>query len=171
MTKVKITNAMLQRALDFARKVVDTTDYSDSFQSNRKKVLKDHFTSKVGEEAVRELFTSAGLEVKGPDYNVYEGREKSWDSDLYIAGKPVAVKTQNKESADRFGLSWMFQCGKYRKDPILNNPNSLVVFVYYDHEKQECEVYPPKRIKGLRFRDPKLIRLKDSKRAVYAEDL
>ena len=169
--KVKITNDILRKALDFANRVVDTTDYSDSFQTNRKKVLKDHFTSKIGEEAVKLMFTSVGILVEGPDYNIYEGKGKSWEADLFVAGKPVAVKTQNKESADRFGLSWMFQWGKYRKDPILNNPNALVVFVYYDNEKQECEIYPPKRIKSLKFREPQLIKLKDSKKVVYVEDL
>jgi len=152
---------------------VDTVNYRDSNQSRKSKIQDDHFISKLGEEAVKAVFEKRGNKVIGPDYKIYDGRKKDWKSDLLVNGIEVAVKTQKKSAANKYGLSWTFQNSEIRKDPILKNPESWVCFVECDDsdEKFSCTVFPPLKIKRLRFKEPKLPHLKGKKKVVYAEDL
>ncbi len=167
--KVQVDQEAVEKALKFAKSVVSTTNYSDSHQESIEKITNDHFISKIGEEAVRIVF-SRYTQVQGPDYAIYHGKLKSWDDDLYINNAGLAVKTQKKSTADRFGLSWTFQCGFFRRDTILDNPEAWVVFVkYYDDKPHVCEVFPPFQMKELILGEPKLLKLKGSKKVVYAD--
>lgn len=160
------------RAAQFADAVVNTVNYRDSLQFNQDKIRDDHFVSKLGEEAVRQAFESFALEVQGPDYSIYKGRQKSWDSDLYVNGTALAVKTQRKSAAQRYGLSWTFQKSSFRTDPILQKPEAWVCFVELEDGAATpyFRVFPPFQIKDLPFKAPRLARLADKKIAVYAED-
>ncbi|RMG83533.1 MAG: hypothetical protein D6714_09540 [Bacteroidetes bacterium] len=171
--KVKMAPADIEHALAFAQQVVPTVNYLDSNQSNQLKILDDHFVSKIGEEAVRKVFVSLGCAVVGPDYDVYEGRRKSWAEDLFVEGTPLAVKTQKRTAANRYGLSWTFQNSPKRRDPVLQSPDAWVCFVLCnDHAGQyDCVVLPPVRVGELRFREPRLAHLKGKKKVVYFEDL
>lgn len=84
----------------------------------------------------------------------------------------IASKTQTKSSADKFGLSWTFQCGKQRKDTILDQPESWVCFVQCDDSNTQynCIVYPPIQIEEIKFGKPKLLKLRGEKLVVYAEE-
>jgi hypothetical protein len=170
---VQLNAAIVAKSKKFAGDVVNTVDYKDSNQSIRSKIQDDHFISKLGEEAVKLVFEDRGNKVIGPDYNIYQGKKKSWNSDLMINGIEVAVKTQKKSAANKYGLSWTFQNSEIRKDPILKNPESWVCFVECDDsdEKFLCIVFPPVKIKSLQFKEPKLSHLKGKKKVVYAEDL
>ncbi len=170
---VVIETELLARAQNFAKKVVDTVDYRDSNQYLREKIRLDHFISKIGEEAVRKVFEMYGCTVKGPDYRIYDGKEKSWEDDLFIDGAGLAVKTQTRSSAKKYGLSWTFQDSVVRKDNIFNRPNAWVCFVVCDdiNKSYNAIVYPPFQIKELVFKPPKLAHLQGKKRVVYAKDL
>jgi hypothetical protein len=173
---VKVDAAAIARARQFATAVTPTVGnagqgYEDTKQRNLAKVQLDHFVSKVGEEAVKIVFEQLGKPVQGPDYQIYQGRKKSWESDLYVAGVGLAVKTQTTESARRFGLSWTFQAGDQRRDPILNQPEAWVCFVEFDPKLQQCRVYPPYQIRELLFAEPKLDKFKGNKQVVYAQSL
>ncbi|MBI5352375.1 MAG: hypothetical protein HZB50_07020 [Chloroflexi bacterium] len=173
---ILVESSLIAKAKGFAKKVTPTigsrgNGYQDTNQVNLPKIEKDHFVSKVGEEAVRIIFEQLGRKVRGPDYQIYEGKQKSWDSDLYIDGLGLAVKTQSSLLAKKFGLSWTFQAGSSRKDPILNHGNAWVCFVEFNETTSQCKVYPPYQIKELIFAEPKLERLKGSKKVVYAESL
>ncbi|MEM8525366.1 MAG: hypothetical protein AAGG68_12070 [Bacteroidota bacterium] len=169
--EVEITAAEMERAKKFAAAVVGTVNYQDSNQSNTKKIQEDHFVSKLGEEAVRKIYERADFQVKGPDYAIYKGKQKSWAEDLYIDDIGMAVKTQKRSAANRFGLSWTFQCSQRRKDPILKDPLAWVCFVVFeDAANENCLVYPAKQIGTLQFRPPKLKRLVGKKQVVYAAD-
>ncbi len=173
---VVIGGDLVVKAKNFAKQVTPTigspgSGYRDTHQFNLQKIENDHFVSKVGEEAVRIVFEQFGRQVQGPDYQIYEGKQKSWDSDLYIDGIGVAVKTQGTSLAKKFGLSWTFQAGIYRKDPILNNLGAWVCFVEFNETTCQCRVYPPYQIKELTFGEPKLDKLKGSKKVVYAKSL
>lgn len=170
---VKIDAAHIKKARAFAAHVVGTVNYKDSNQSNLKKIEADHFVSKIGEEAVRKVFENLGRIVKGPDYEIYEMKKKSWDDDLYVDDVGLAVKTQKKSSADRYGLSWTFQASGYRTDPILKQPSSWVCFVLCDDRNPSlnCTVYPPLQMGELILGDPKLPHLKGKKKVAYAKDL
>jgi transposase len=159
------------RAKRFAEKVVSTTDYSDSNQSFREKIQMDHFISNLGEEAVRKVL-QAYAKVEGPDYAIYEAKEKSWEADLLVNAMELAVKTQAQSSAIKYGRSWTFQDGMQRRDTILDKPKAWVVFVLFDDlQPYRFLVYPPFQICELTFGEPKLAQLKGAKKVVYAEGL
>lgn len=170
---VHLSPEAVERAIAFADAVIATVNYRDSNQSVKQKIRDDHFVSKLGEEAARLLFERRGAVVKGPDYTVYAGREKSWDADLKVNGIEVAVKTQRRSAAHRYGLSWTFQDSPERRDPILDMQEAWVCLVVYEDLKEgyECIVYPLRKIKQLIFEAPRLSKLIGKKQAVYLETL
>src|SRR5258706_2455998 len=170
---IQIPHTAVERATAFADAVTSTVNYHDSNQDVKKKIRDDHFVSKLGEEAVRFVFEQRDCKIKGPDYTIYSGKRKSWDADLRINGLDVAVKTQRRSAAKRYGLSWTFQDSPERRDPILNMPNAWVCLVVYEDLKPEyeCLVYPLRKIKQLIFEAPRLSKLVGKKQAVYLETL
>jgi hypothetical protein len=170
LQEVRLNAALVDKAKYFAREVTATTNYRDSRQFSNAKIEHDHFISKLGEEAVNIVFEKLGNKVTGPDYTIYGKKQKSWDADLFVEGVPLAVKTQSAEAAKKYGLSWTFQAGRERRDPILEKPKTWVCFVALT-SLHSASVYPPYQIKDLTFREPKLEKLKGSKLVVYAEGL
>lgn len=170
MECVAVPRSLVRKASLFSRDVAVTTDYSDANQFSISKIQDDHFVSKLGEEAAK-LVLEKYVPAKGPDYSIYNAGQKSWTDDLFIAGQHgLAVKTQRRTAAQKFGLSWTFQCSPSRKDVILDNPEAWVIFVEYnDLDPYHCNVFPPLQIKELSFGEPKLSRLKAHKKVVYAD--
>jgi len=176
ITPVILTEAVCQRARTFAQAVTPTVGqpghgYRDSSQNNLGKIHQDHYVSKIGEEAVKTVLRSCGATVLGPDYTVYAGHQKSWEADLEVNGIPLGVKTQTQEAAERFGLSWTFQWGQQRRDPVLLDPDAWVCFVLFAETLSHCWVYPACQIQELTLAEPRLARLKGEKKVVYAQDL
>lgn len=171
--KVILEKEIIARAQHFAREVTPTVDYTDSNQVSESKINNDHYISKLGEEAVRNVFLSRGAIVIGPDYGIHFNREKSWSADLIINGIEVAVKAQKKSSARRYGLSWTFQSSGKRKDPILQHPEAWVCFVECDDHSHvcHCRVFPPLQIRKLPFEEPRLNHLSGSKKVVYLDTM
>ncbi len=163
----------IARAQAFAEAVTDTVNYRDSHQTLKKKILDDHFVSKLGEEAVRLVFERRNCVVEGPDYTIYSEKQKSWAADMKVNGLEVAVKTQRRSAANRYGLSWTFQDSPERHAPILSMPEAWVCLVAYEDLKPdyECVVYPLRKIKQLIFEAPRLERLVGKKQAIYLETL
>ena len=122
---------------------------------------------------MRIVFEARKCTVEGPDYEIYQGKQKSWVADLKINALEVAVKTQRRSAANRYGLSWTFQDSPKRRDPILSMPEAWVCLVVYEDLKPdfECLVYPLRKIKQLIFEAPRLNRLAGKKQAVYLETL
>jgi len=170
---VQLSPEAVTRAEAFADAVTKTVNYRDSNQSVIEKIRDDHFVSKLGEEAVRFVFEQRDCIIEGPDYTIYSGKRKSWDADLKINDLEVAVKTQRRSAAQRYGLSWTFQDSPERRDPILDMPDAWVCLVVYEDLKDgyECMVYPLRKIKQLIFEAPRLGRLVGKKQAVYLETL
>ncbi len=168
----KPTPTVFEKIKLFTDQVIGTVDYQDSKQFNRIKVWNDYFIGKIGEEAVYAAFHQFTDNVTKPDYNIYYGRNKNWNADLKVNGIDLSVKTQSKSSANKYGLSWTFQCGKYRRDIILDDLSAWVCFVNCNDtdDYYECVVYPPLQIKEIVFGEPKLARLRGEKKVVYAED-
>ncbi|MDX1940903.1 MAG: hypothetical protein SFU99_10160 [Saprospiraceae bacterium] len=171
--EISLLESDLAQARRFADTVVNTVNYQDSNQFSRTKIRDDHFISKLGEEAVKQVFERYHSQVQGPDYTIYEGKQKSWEEDLYVNGIGLAVKTQRRSAAQRYGLSWTFQKSQFRTDPILQKPDAWVCFVEYNdlNEKPIAIVFPAFQMKTLPLKEPKLPHLKDKKVMVYAEDL
>ena len=170
---VHIPSDIVTHANAFADTVTSTVNYRDSNQSAKEKIRDDHFVSKLGEEAVRLVFEARKCKVEGPDYNVYSGKGKSWEADLKVNALDVAVKTQRRSAANRYGLSWTFQDSPERCDPILDLSEAWVCLVVYEDLKDgyECVVYPLRKIKQLIFEAPRLRKLVGKKQAVYLETL
>lgn len=170
---IRLPLEAVDRARTFAEAVTDTVDYRDSNQSGRQKISDDHFVSKLGEEAVRMVFEARNCIVEGPDYSIYDKKQKSWVADLKINELDVAVKTQRRSAANRYGLSWTFQDSPKRRDPILSIAEAWVCFVVYEDLKPnvECIVYPLRKIKQLIFEPPRLPHLAGKKKTVCMETL
>ena len=170
---IQLPAEAVERAKAFAESVTGTVNYRDSNQAIQKKIHDDHFVSKLGEEAVSLVFITRNCDVKGPDYSIYSSKQKSWAADLMINTLDVAVKTQRRSTAKRYGLSWTFQDSSKRRDPILEMPNAWVCLVVYEDVKPgyECVIYPLRKIKQLIFEAPRLSRLVGKKQAVYLETL
>ena len=170
---VYLSSEVVSRAQAFAEAVTETVNYRDSNQLRKQKISDDHFVSKLGEEAACSVFTARHCIVVGPDYSIYAGKQKSWAADLKINNLEVAVKTQRRSAAKRYGLSWTFQDSPKRRDPILAKPEAWVCLVVYEDLKPgyECLVYPLRKIKQLIFEEPRLTKLVGRKQAVYLETL
>lgn len=170
---VHLSSEAVERAKAFADAIIATVDYQDSNQTKKKKIRADHFASKLGEEAVRLVFEARNCIVEGPDYTVYDGKQKSWVADLKINGLDVAVKTQRRSAANRYGLSWTFQDSPRRRDPILSQPEAWVCFVVFEDRQPgfECLVYPLRKIKQLIFEPPLLAHLAGKKKTVSMKTL
>jgi hypothetical protein len=170
---IQLPPEAVERAKAFAEAVIETVNYRDSNQTQKKKIHDDHFVSKLGEEAVRLVFEARNCIVEGPDYTIYSGKQKSWAADLKINALEVAVKTQRRSAANRYGLSWTFQDSPERRDPILAMPEAWVCLVAYEDLKSgfECVVYPLRKIKQLIFEPPRLKHLAGKKKTVGMETL
>lgn len=170
---VQLSPEAIARARSFAEAVTSTVNYRDSNQTLLEKIRDDHFVSKLGEEAVRSIFEDRSCIVKGPDYSIYTGKQKSWAADLQVNDLDVAVKTQRRSAANRYGLSWTFQDSPERHDPILDMPEAWVAFVVYEDTGTgfECTVYPLLKIRKLVFDAPLLPHLAGKKKVVYLEKL
>ena len=170
---IHLPSEAVARAKSFAEAVTATVDYKDSHQTLARKIRDDHLVSKLGEEAARSVFEARNCIVDGPDYSIYNGMQKSWAADLKINGLEVAVKTQRRSAAKRYGLSWTFQDSPSRRDPILSMPDAWVCLVVYEDLKPgyECVVYPLRKIRQLIFEAPRLQKLVGKKQAVYLETL
>ncbi len=169
--QVMVDDIIIRKAKNFAAQVTATTNYADSNQLSTAKITNDHFISKIGEEAVKQVLSKYAT-IAGPDYAIYHGKEKSWLDDLYVNGVGLAVKTQKRSMALKFGLSWTFQSGASRCDTILKKPGAWVAFVEYDDiSGNSCYVYPPFRMQELTLGEPVLQKLRGFKKVVYANTL
>lgn len=74
---IQLSPDVVSHTRAFAQAVIDTVNYRDSNQAIKKKIHDDHFVSKLGEEAVRLVFESRDCMIEGPDYNIYESKQKS----------------------------------------------------------------------------------------------
>lgn len=135
------------------------------------KIRKDITNGAIAEYAAYEYLKSIGINTTAPDLAVYEGRRKSFSADLTAGGKTFHVKSQTKESADKYGLSWLFQ----EQDKIITLPgeNSYLVLCLVDgtdvHIKaiiNEVELSEADVVSK-----PKIGRYAISKKAIYFADL
>ena len=149
-------------------------------QTNPKRIKHQTAVGKMGELVAYDWLIQKGYNCSEPDFNIYSGRNKSWESDMYILsshGKfKVACKAQDEVSAKRFGRSWIFQKGGNgfgHTDPVIQSGESLSVFVSLNLEKETGEVMGPFRMQDMRplFKEPRVKRLRYSKVALYWEDM
>ena len=149
-------------------------------QTNPVRIKHQTAVGKMGELCACDHLRKLGFEVTDPDFTIYSGRKKSWESDMFLilpTGKfKVACKAQDEASAKRYGRSWIFQKGGMgygHTDPVIQSGESLSVFVSVNLEAKMAEVRGPFRMCHLRplFKPPRLENLRFSKVALYWEDM
>lgn len=72
----------------------------------------------LGEIAVAKYLQAFGFPVNDPDFEIYDTKSKSYDCDLTDGKRKFHVKCQSKDSASKYGKSWLLQ----RRDPLVNKP-------------------------------------------------
>lgn len=171
-----ITKDVLETCEEFAKKVNETTIYSDCGQNNLKKKYQDNLIGKLSEFGVYSVLNFIKKDVfsvSKPDTNIYQGNEKSWDSDLFIESNNekinIAVKSQTLSQAKVYGFSGTFQNSITRKDSAIQNKNELVFLCLHFVQNKVIKilVMPPKFIKDISFLPPKDPRLAEYKTCYY----
>ena len=149
-------------------------------QTNPKRIKHQTAVGKMGELIACDWLREKGYNCTDPDFTIYSGRKKSWESDMHILsshGKfKVACKSQDEVSARKYGRSWIFQKGGQgygHTDPVIQSGESLSVFVSLNLEDESAEVMGPFRMCDMRplFKEPRLKSMKYSKVALYWEDM
>lgn len=149
-------------------------------QSNPVKIKHQTTVGKMGELLAWNYLNGLGYECTAPDFAIYKGSRKSWESDMFIEHGErrwkVACKSQDMASAKAYGRSWIFQkggMGAGHSDPVIKKGDSLSVFVSVNLQERTCEVLGPFDMKDLRplFKPPRIKWLAFSKVALYWDDM
>jgi len=178
----------------FAEKSVGTSldQYARRHQTNLKTIQHQIEVGKIGELAVHEWIIRQGLRVDvnaeplawahlltEPDFAIYDARHKTFAADMTFDGIPIHVKSQDRASAERFGISWTFQYGAKvgsDKEIFSPNPKGFVAFALVTPgQTTSVTLYGFPKVETLHrydlFRDPKLAKLRGIKTVVYNDDL
>jgi hypothetical protein len=181
----------LERAAEFAEGVTPTTatNYACRNQGNVAKLKKDAATGHVGELAWQLYLSQQGFDVTPVDSKIYQTRQKSWAPDLTITmpcGKlyRVHVKSQDADSARRYGISWTFQLadgrgqiGGRHTDPVTmrktTTEDDWFAFTVVGDENIRLYAFFPALMAHDRelWRLPKLEHLQRSKVVIYFDIL
>lgn len=161
----------------FAAKSLSSSDhYINKRKANIGRVKEQIIEGKIGEFAgrgylVRELHLP-GYVV--PDLEILPVHKKSWAADLVYKDFGIHVKTVTKDSAEKYGESWVMQVD----DPLFRNGLSVsdyMCFVLYDKQDKVFHVRALARwdwiYKNNIFKEMKLAKFKSNKVAIYYEDL
>lgn len=160
---------------NFADRVVYTNkdEYAKRKQSNLQKIKQDIFVGKLAEWGIYFIYLQRGRKnVSVPDMNIYSKENKSFDPDLRWGLFNLHIKSQNFESADRYGDSWIFQA----KDPLFDfsNEYDIVVGCRVGIDDFELgafvEILLEKPFRSLTFGETKLAKFGGNKKAVYLKD-
>jgi len=173
-------NELYETCTDFAQKqlVTSRSKYRQRNQSNQARITQQIADGKMGEIFAARHLRTQGYTCTEPDFEIYTARNKSFDADLVIdSQQAVHVKTQNAESARRWGSSWVFQAGGVgygNTDPLLDSTTKdWVVFVKLDAQTHSAMVIGPLEMAQVKqhLKDPVLDRLKGIKKCIYESDL
>jgi hypothetical protein len=159
----------------FADRVVSTNkdEYAKRKQTDIEKIKNDIIVGKLAEWGVYFIYLTRGrINISPPDMNVYNKNDKSFDPDLKFGMYNIHVKAQTKQSADRYGDSWILQS----KDPLFEYTSEYdiligcrVTFSYLD-DSTFIEIKLEKPASNLVFGETKLSKFKDNKKAIYLKD-
>lgn len=170
MGKINITDKEMNTIKEFADARLGSSGHYKSRGGFKRG---DLIAGAMGELAVYKLLRKHGHDLAKPDFTIYETRNKSFDADLRLGKKRIHVKSQTKDSANKYGRSWLMQ----RHDPIFKGTgvNHYMVCTEVDEDKQEVEVlgfFPVSTIinKGL-IGECKVPMFRMSKVAIYFNSL
>ncbi len=184
MDKLIISEDLIIKCQEFAEKSVNSSldKYAKRNQFNPDKITQDIKIGKIGEELVYQSLLDKFPKLSSPDYNIYDKKDKNWDSDLKDADSHVkiGVKSQNINSLIEYGESWVFQFGdgKYDCDSGIFKENDLkhfVAFASLNVPKRFGEIRAIVKVSWLHekklFKEMQRENLRSNKKAVYYSDL
>jgi len=174
--KVKITNSDKQRSKDFAKASVASSKdyYATRSQTDVSKIEEDIAIGKAVEFAVCRYYQSLGHNVEEPDCKVYKGYGKSYDADLLLNannGKQYNLHIKSCRENSNFPVSWLFQ----KNDSLVTRPadNDRVCLCTINLNTSTVTIIKPIQANKLTsvYGEPKLERLRHSKKTLYWKDL
>lgn len=169
---IYINNKHTDNVMKFAEQVSLTTNYSDCGQDNYNLKVYQHYIGKLGELAVY-LYLRDKVNITKPDFEIYHGKRKSWDSDLKSEDINISIKTQDFRSANRFGISWTFQYIKNGRADSSLREKHIVIPTLYDntyYDRTRIIIFPSRKMEEIIFNEPKKESLKGKKLVMYAKD-
>jgi hypothetical protein len=102
---------------------------------------------------------------------IYEAKDKSFEADLIVGDSLIHVKSQDIESATRYGASWLFQ----KKDKLLTVPgdNEFIAFCIVNDLSVDIKgiVLAKDLVKNNLVSEPKVARYTHTKNALYLQNI
>lgn len=131
---------LYDKCVEFANNSISLSEdqYARRGQDINKRdlIINQLINGKLGEELVSECYSDYYNHLTQPDYFIYDKSEKNWDEDLVDknANVRIAVKTKDRNDANRWGASWIFE--KTDKKIFAPNidPNQYVCLVVVDRD-------------------------------------
>jgi hypothetical protein len=178
--KIKITKSDLSKCEEFALGSAGTSldHYARRGQNNGDKIITDIITGKLGEIAVYRYLRKKGIMATAPDFKIYDKRRKSFDADINYGKWNFHCKSQNQDSARKYGVSWILQYGgngNGHVDKLFKNRGKYDILVPTLVHDDYVEIFGLISVDKLfeydMIKKPKVKWLEFSKRAVYKNDL
>jgi hypothetical protein len=183
---ITLTEEEFEKCKTFAVDVNKTTSqhYSNlRGQTNNKKKEKDHLISKLAETGVHRFLVLHELPYQEPDFNIYENKKKSWDSDIVSLDKEqyrdIAVKScyGDGKYKDSWTINYSDKRGYGGKDKVIFNPETPVVLFLASVFENERQVRIDYCLRGKSIHEHNLLKLPvvrqlwNYKRCLYMADL
>lgn len=177
---IKYSQSDLEKCHEFAVGQLGTSrdHYRRRKQGNESKIIQDITTGKLGEIAAHRLLRRYGVHATLPDFEIYDSRGKSFNADLTWKGHEFHCKAQTEESAKRYGTSWILQWGGKgygHTDKLFKHRSNSDYLMPTTVHQDTVRIYGVIQIKKLfdkdMIKEPKLAWFKDTKRAIYFEDI
>jgi len=173
---ITISDEQYEKCLQFSNKVVKTNSdcYARRNQTDLEKIVDDILVGKLAEVASEKILSARGIEHSETDLNIYSVGGKSFDADLYGWTERKSwkfhVKCMKRENAERWGLSWTFQCA----DPIVSDPNDdeyIILCEMVDYRTINIKTVVRANTLYNCWSEPKLNKLRGIKKVLYWETL
>lgn len=133
--KIKIDKRLRAKAEAFA----DSRTQTDLYEKRGGFKRLDILVGAMGELGAYKYFKKRGFKISKPDFQIYDKKNKSFDSDLQSGKRHFHIKAQSQESIKRYGHSWLMQ----RYDPVLTKHkyNHYMVPCAVDLENNVIEIF------------------------------
>lgn len=160
-SKLTISPEIFEKCINFSLASAPTNMYAINRrgQTHPEYIKKQIKNGKIAEVLVHSELSKIYPGLSSPDFNIYDNKSKSWDSDLKDATSniKVAVKSQEMEQALQYYESWVFQfndgkrfdCDKdiFNKDI---DPHYYVAFVLLNTPKKIGQIKAVVSVQWLR---------------------
>lgn len=132
------TDNDIRKCDEFSRKMTESKKtWNDRHSTPNERMHQATIIGKLGEIAVSNYLKSLGFDCNDPDFNIYQGKKKSYSADLQINGSlNIHVKTQDIKMREILGdSSWVFM----NADPVTYRSSKDIV-IFCVHNKNVIEI-------------------------------